>query len=129
MKEKNTDTMELTELCTAVHALADRGGYDQAARLLYEAMGQYPDRAEPHNLLGLLLERQGSHADAMRHFRAAWALDPTYEPAQKNLEVFGAFPRTGFPVWQRAECPVKRHFPCILAYGGRGFGTVVKTAV
>ena len=25
---------------------------------------------------------------AMKHFRAAWALDPSYEPARKNLESF-----------------------------------------
>ncbi len=34
-------------------------------------------------------EMQGNHLMAMKHFRVAWDLEPTYLPARQNLEVFG----------------------------------------
>jgi DNA-binding NtrC family response regulator len=42
-------------------------------------------RPEAHNLLGVLLEIQGKADDARREYRLAISVDPSYEPARKNL--------------------------------------------
>ena len=44
------------------------------------------DAPEPHNLLGILAEINGDDGKARKHYRAAYALDPTYKPACRNLE-------------------------------------------
>ncbi|SCY02864.1 response regulator [Alkaliphilus peptidifermentans] len=41
---------------------------------------------EPHNLLGVINEYRNEINQAQKHYRAALALDPTYKPADKNLE-------------------------------------------
>jgi Flp pilus assembly protein TadD len=41
---------------------------------------------QPHNLLGILCELTGDDNTARKHYRAAYALDPTYKPACRNLE-------------------------------------------
>ena len=65
--------------------------YEECEAMLCAAMFEYPHDAIPHNLMGLLLESKGFHADAMKHFRAAYALDPSYKPAKWNLDCFGSF--------------------------------------
>ena len=40
-------------------------------------MAENPHGAVPHNLMGILLEKESNHVLAMKHFRAAYALDPT----------------------------------------------------
>ena len=40
---------------------------------------------QPHNLYGILLERTGDRLRALKHYRAAADLDPTYAPALNNL--------------------------------------------
>ena len=65
--------------------------FDECEKVIYKAMYKYPHAAEPHNLLGIFLEKTGDHIEAMRHFRAACDLEPTYKPAEQNLIVFGTF--------------------------------------
>lgn len=50
-------------------------------------MYKYPYSPEPHNLLGILLEKEGKHVEAMKHFRAYLDLDPTYCSALRNIMV------------------------------------------
>jgi hypothetical protein len=69
-------------------------------------MKNSPHAPEPHNLLGMLLENQGDHLLAMKHFRAAWALEPTYLPARYNLEVYGTFFSKGAGAYDEEDCPV-----------------------
>ncbi|NCB32343.1 MAG: hypothetical protein EOM64_00430 [Erysipelotrichia bacterium] len=69
--------------------MMDRKEYRQCEQLLKKSMAECPDDAVPHNLMGLLYEKQNNHIGAMKHFRAAWALDPTYRPALMNLDNFG----------------------------------------
>ena len=82
---------ELQNLCSSVRQLCEVWNLKECHRLIGSAMGEYPDAAEPHNLLGIILEKEGNHVSAMKHFRAAWALDPTYLPAHQNLNTFGTF--------------------------------------
>ncbi len=48
-------------------------------------MKDCPDAAEPHNLFGILMEKQGCHISAMKHFRAAWSFG-SFLPARKNID-------------------------------------------
>ncbi|MEG1180488.1 MAG: hypothetical protein RSD39_00495, partial [Oscillospiraceae bacterium] len=66
-----------------------KGEFKKCEKLLRQTMGDFPHEAAPHNLMGLLCEKKCDHLTAMKHFRAAWSLDPTYVPAVKNLEAFG----------------------------------------
>lgn len=47
---------------------------------------EYPNCAEPHNLLGIWYELHGNYELAKKHYRAGYALDPSYLPASNNLE-------------------------------------------
>ena len=46
---------------------------------------------EVHNLYGVLAEFTGDLSLAGKHYRAAYALDPTYKPASRNLERITSF--------------------------------------
>ena len=82
---------DLNSLCRAVRELIGTQEYQKCEILICDAIGTYPHAPQPHNLFGILLEKTGEHIAAMKHFRAAWALDPTYLPALKNLECYGTF--------------------------------------
>ncbi|HBF66762.1 MAG TPA: hypothetical protein DDW34_14815 [Clostridium sp.] len=99
--ENNED---LFSLCRAVRELIDTQNYDKCKALIFDAMRRYPHSPEPHNLIGILLEKIGEHAAAMKHFRAAWALDPTYLPAQQNLECYGTFYSKGRCAYDERDC-------------------------
>lgn len=95
---------ELTALCNAVRVLITQRDYQQCEDLIRDAMRQYPHAPEPHNLLGILLEKECNHPAAMKHFRAAWALDPTYMPARNNLDMYGTFFSTGKCAYDESDC-------------------------
>jgi Flp pilus assembly protein TadD len=57
----------------------------EAEQYIKEAMVLDMTAAQPHNLFGILLEYQGDRLRAMKHYRAATDLDPTYMPAKHNL--------------------------------------------
>ena len=57
-----------------------------AVAYLRKAVGLDPSRPEAFNLLGAAVHMSGQRYKAQDYFRAAIALDPTYEPAQANLE-------------------------------------------
>ena len=50
-----------------------------------QAIGLDPSRPEAFNLLGILHELTGNRTEAMKYYRVALALDPTYNPASQNL--------------------------------------------
>ncbi len=83
--------IDFVKICNEVKVMLQKGEFDICDKFLCEEIGKYPHSAIPHNLFGLLLEQVGNHALAMKHFRASWALDPTYLPARYNLEIFGTF--------------------------------------
>ena len=81
----------LSALCNSVKQLVRKGDYVECEKLIANAMGKYPHAPQPHNLMGVLFEMRDNHAAAMKHFRAAWSLDPTYIPARHNLYNFASF--------------------------------------
>lgn len=60
--------------------------FDKADAYLKKAVMEDVNAAEPHNLFGVIAEYNGDFAAAGKHYRAACALDPTYKPADRNLQ-------------------------------------------
>lgn len=103
-QEMNTRSTQLQELCAAVRKYSADHDYQKCAAMICKAMGEFPSAPQPHNLFGIVLEKEGDHAGAMKHFRAAYALDPTYLPARQNLEVFGTFYSCGKCAFDESDC-------------------------
>lgn len=123
MENKN----ELTALCNTVRAYMHESEYQKCEFLIFDAMKKFPHAPEPHNLIGLLLEMQGDHLAAMKHFRAAWALDPTYVPARHNLDHFGTFFSRGTWAIDESDCPPEsKKDNYKLVYDKSGIGHVVR---
>ncbi|SHJ79965.1 hypothetical protein [Hespellia stercorisuis] len=86
---------EYSALIDEVKSDIQRAHYNEGENKVTLAMQKNPHSAIPHNLMGILLEKEHNHTQAMKHFRAAYALDPTYVPAKSNLKQYGAFCSTG----------------------------------
>lgn len=65
----------------------------KAYNLISEEMHDNMDSPIPHNLLGIYYEISRDDCSARKHYRAAYALDPTYKPACRNLERIISFNR------------------------------------
>lgn len=90
-KENKIIEKAIDQLCEDVRTMLGDGKFQECEKAIYNAMYKYPHAAAPHNLLGIYLEKTGDHIEAMRHFRAACDLEPTYRPAEQNLIVYGTF--------------------------------------
>lgn len=107
----DTGTVQEYMACLSekVRRLINAYDMEETREMICEAMKEYPDAAQPHNLLGILMETQGNHVSAMKHFRAAWVLDPTFLPARENMENFGQLFQTWSPcihhgrLWETGE--------------------------
>lgn len=60
--------------------------FEKAESALKVAIGKDPSLPDTHNLLGVIEECRGNIENAQKYYRAALALDPTYEAASTNLE-------------------------------------------
>jgi Flp pilus assembly protein TadD len=60
--------------------------FDAAAEHLRKTASLDPGRAEVFKLLGVIMEVRGDRVEAQKNYRAALSLDPSYEPAIKNLQ-------------------------------------------
>lgn len=81
--------MEEKEMFRMIKSLIERQSYDEAYEKITEGMKEQPDGAIWHNFLGILYEKQGKRSEGMKHFRAAWALEPAFLPARWNMELYG----------------------------------------
>ena len=86
---------DLKNLCRVIRNYVPEHKWEECDRLIPKYMELYPDSAVPHNLRGIVMEKQGRHAEAMKHFRAAQALDASYVPANFNMERFASFEKEG----------------------------------
>lgn len=116
---------DLARLCRIVREYVNEGSYEKCMEPIKEAMKIYPDAPHPHNLMGIVLEKTGDHKSAMRHFRAAWALEPTYLPARHNLETYGTFFSTGRCAFDESDVPRQETEQPDVEYDNRGVGRVV----
>ena len=60
--------------------------FEKSYKAIINAINLNPNAPEPHNLLGIWYEVKNNNDLARKHYRAAYALDPTYKPASENLE-------------------------------------------
>lgn len=60
--------------------------FDKAIEALRIAISKEPELPDTHNLLGVIEEYKGNVDEAQKYYRAALALDPSYEPANSNLD-------------------------------------------
>lgn len=103
-KTKVTGNEEKQWLITQIIVFLKANNLSESEQLLEVAIGKYPHDPEPHNLYGILFEKKFDHNMAMKHFRAAWDLDPTYLPARHNLEHFGTFISRGNCAYEDSDC-------------------------
>ncbi|QUH28155.1 tetratricopeptide repeat protein [Vallitalea guaymasensis] len=126
-QNKNKSESNHQTLCNQVRDLIQSGQYDDCYKVIVEEMKNSPHAPEPHNLLGMLLERRGNHLLAMKHFRVAWNLDPTYLPARLNLNVFGTFFSKGTGAYDESDCPVlEEKNPYTVEYDKNNIGHIVR---
>jgi DNA-binding response OmpR family regulator len=81
-EQRSTDYVSHIEL--AKRCIGDRH-FDAAVEHLRKAIYHDPGRPEAFNLLGALMEIRGDRLEAQKNYRTALTLDPSYEPAIKNL--------------------------------------------
>lgn len=103
-KEISSKEVELNELSLLIKNNYYLEKTQEYKAMIYEIMGKFPHSPQPHNLLGLLFEKEGNHIMAMKHFRAAYALDPTYLPVRHNLDKFGTFYNSGSCAFDESDC-------------------------
>lgn len=91
MSSKNEKVPFQNIIEETVEALKN-GALKNAEKLILVLVSMDIDAPEPHNLFGIFAELTGDEDIARKHYRAAYALDPTYKPACRNLErlVFGS---------------------------------------
>ena len=87
----NTENEEY--FCLKMKQLICSDQLQEAFQNICDFIAKHPDSAIPHNLLGIIYEKKHNHVLAMKHFRAAWCLDPTYLPVQENMSNFSSFER------------------------------------
>lgn len=129
MKQMNitNSPQELSDLCDTVRRFVEQSRYHESESLIKEAMGKYPHAPQPHNLFGLLLETQGDHLTAMKHFRAAWALDPSYVPARQNMDHFASFYPGAKWAFDESDCPQeKKRNEYKIEYDEHGTGRFIR---
>ena len=126
MSEQNA----MQPLTAHIRLLVAQRHFSEAEDEAAKAMAAAPHAAQPHNLMGIIAESRNDHVQAMKHFRAAWALDPTFLPARINMERYGSFsgqmPR---PVYDETECAPSsaENRPAYrIEYDKHGIGHVIK---
>ena len=126
MSEQNV----MQPLTAHIRALVAQRHFSEAEDEAAQAMTAAPHDAQPHNLMGIIAESRNDHVQAMKHFRAAWALDPTYRPARINMERYGSFsgqmPR---PVYDETECapdPAESRPAYRIEYDAKGIDHVIR---
>lgn len=124
MKVRQSGTLD--HLCSLVRESVQLGEFEHCLPEIRNAMAEYPDAPQPHNLLGIVLEKQGNHLSAMRHFRAAWALDPTYLPAEENLKTYATFYSRGRSAYDESDCEAAKADCYSVSYDAMGIGHLTR---
>lgn len=120
----NKKLSEIDELCNSVRHLVNNERYEESIKIICEAMKKYPHAPQPHNLLGIVLEKKDDHLTAMKHFRAALALDPTYIPTSHNLNVYGTFFSDGRIAFDETDLKTETNSDSAIIRFANGIGRV-----
>jgi len=60
--------------------------FDAAAEHLRKTASLDPGRTEVFKLLGVIMEVSGDRVEAQKNYRASLSLDPSYQPAIRNIQ-------------------------------------------
>ncbi|MFP4017570.1 MAG: response regulator [Halanaerobiales bacterium] len=82
--EKEVDSFE--GILNLAKAEINKKNFNDAIDLLKKASSQDSEKPEPFNLMGIIYELKNQQAKAMKMYRAALALDPSYRPATDNIQ-------------------------------------------
>jgi len=89
MDREKLDEQKLIDYGTSIElakrCIGDRH-FDAAIEHARKAISLDSGRPEAFNLLGVLMEIRGDRDEAQKNYRAALSLDPSYQPAIKNLQ-------------------------------------------
>lgn len=122
----NKQDKKLSQFCINARKLIMERDYEKCYEMTCAMMSEYPDAPQPHNILGILLEKTGHHPAAMNHFRAALVLDATYRPAIENLDTYGTFHSSGKCVFDETECTQEDENCYTIVYDDQNIGRVVR---
>jgi len=86
-KEAEADGFE--EYLNLAKSEINNRNFKEAVELLKKATSENTEKPGPFNLLGIIYELQGNQPRAMKMYRTALSLDPTYRPADNNLQRAG----------------------------------------
>ena len=92
--------MDKKEMIGQIRMCIGKSQYEKGIKLARKAIEMMPTSPVVHNLMGVLLENQNRHVQAIQQYRVACELDTSYEPAHHNLERYGIF----FPLHNCAYC-------------------------
>lgn len=85
-EEKIHDIQDIEDLLRGAKAAINRRDFSRAEKLLNKAVKKDKEKAAIYNLLGAIEEIKGNQSEAMKNYRTALNIEPSYTPAQKNLE-------------------------------------------
>jgi tetratricopeptide (TPR) repeat protein len=91
MRSLNSEKNEYEKIVQKAIFAIKNNEFEVALKYLQEAMMENMHSAEIQNLLGVIAEKSYDLELADKHYRAAYSLDPTYKPADKNLERITCF--------------------------------------
>jgi DNA-binding NtrC family response regulator len=80
------DATDYESLLSLARRAITRKEFDLAEAFASRAISAGVSRPEAYNLLGSLLEISGDRAKAMKFYRAALDMDPTFAPARVNFD-------------------------------------------
>ena len=100
------DPKQMQALTARMRVLVQEKHMCEAEAAAAKTMAYAPHETQLHNLIGIIMERENDHIQAMKHFRTAMALDPKFVPARINMERYGSFSFTmPRPAYDEADCP------------------------
>lgn len=123
---QETAYKEMRSLCSLVKDLVNKEKFEEAFKIVYESMAKYPHNPEPHNLLGILLNKEGNNSLSMKHFRIAWILDPSYEPAEKNISISGKLYSTDKYIYDESDLNCEAPSKYTIQYDKKHIGHVIR---
>lgn len=103
--------------------------FSEAIEYIHLAILEDDASPKTHNLLGIIAELTENLSLAGKHYRAAYALDPTFKPAFRNLERITSFYYRlnikNLDFGDKLE--LEKENPYIIQYGHNNIGHLIKT--
>ncbi len=83
-EEKNLKSF--SDLISLAKGEINKKNFTEAIKYLKKAISIDSEKPEPFNLMGVIYEIEGKHGEAMKMYRTALSLEPSYKPANENLQ-------------------------------------------